>query len=206
MKSTRLGANVKDLQNAENRPSELRKRDFRAGAPTARFSSWPRKRPFFARVHMKSSHFSSTQRIGATRSSESETFVSGRSLLELSMKSIHFGSNVENRPFGAPKLALAQTHNMKSTPFRRNAQNRPLGAPKARFFRAGLGNCRLLLKFILKSTHFSSSAENRKANFSSWPRKRPFFTRVLRHVLAQTQRIGQSELQKRDFTNLQATL
>ena len=48
----------------ENRPSELRKRDFRAGAPTARFSSWPRKRPFFARVHMKSSHFSSTQRIG----------------------------------------------------------------------------------------------------------------------------------------------
>ena len=64
MKSTRLGTNVKDRQNAENRPSELRKRDFRAGAPTARFSSWPRKRPFFARVHMKSSHFSSTQRIG----------------------------------------------------------------------------------------------------------------------------------------------
>ena len=60
---------------------------------------------------------SAQRRESATRSSESETFVSGRSLLEVSMKSIHFGSNVENRPFGAPKLALAQTHNMKSTPF-----------------------------------------------------------------------------------------
>ena len=47
-------------------------------------------------------------------------------------------------------------------------------------------------------------SENRKASFSSWPRKRPFFTRVLRHVLAQTQRIGQSELQKRDFINEQS--
>ena len=54
---------------------------------------------------MKSSHFSSTQRIGDSEL-RNETFVSGRSLLELSMKSIHFGSNVENRPFGAPKRRL----------------------------------------------------------------------------------------------------
>ena len=60
----------------------------------------------------------------------------------------------------------------------------------------------------MESTHFSSNAENRpfgalQARFSSWPGSgrslRPFFTRVLRHVLAQIQRIGQSELQKRDF-------
>ena len=155
MKSTRLGTNVKDRQNAENRLSELRKRDFRAGAPTARFSSC----------------ISAQRRESATRSSESETFAS----------------------------------HMKSTPFSATRRIGHLELRK-RDFRAGLGNCRLLLKFILKSTHFSSSAENRKASFSSWPRKRPFFTRVLRHVLAQTQRVGQSELQKRDFTNLQATL
>ena len=84
MKSTRLGTNVKDRQNAENRPSELRKRDFRAGAPTARFSSWPRKRSLLEFICNR--RISAQRRESATRSSESETFVSGRSLLELSMK------------------------------------------------------------------------------------------------------------------------
>ena len=86
---------------------------------------------------MKSSHFSSTQRIGDSEL-RSETFVSGRSLLELSMKSIHFGSNVENRPFGAPKLALAQTHNMKSTPFSATRRIGHLELRKRDFFEPAL--------------------------------------------------------------------
>ena len=79
------------------------------------------------------------------------------------MKSTHFGSNVENRPFGVAKLALAQAH-MKSTPFSATRRIGHLELRK-RDFRAGLGNCRLLLKFILKSTHFSSSAENPESEF-----------------------------------------